>query len=608
MLLPSLLTKMEPDLASESSETKVDSPYSSPSQSPKIDKSARHLKMAYEPSFVPPKRVIGDYGFKVKQLGRGTYGVVNMYEGSLGKVAIKTMSYDDGVEGITSSTLREISVMVRMSHPNVVSVLDVMLNIAVRKIHMVMSLARTDLKGFIDSGKHRFMPVKSTPEETDKHFAYQILCGVNYCLTKGIINRDIKPQNILVYEDGTAKIADFGLARASNCSFDTGATREVYTLWYRPPEVLLGAKYSDPADVWAVACTLYELYTSRPLFPGNTETGMIMRFGKEFGKLNVLWPGVVDMPDWRPGYSVNQEGAPLSLMKDMEMKTILLSLLEIDPHRRPYLQQIISASYFDTVRNSAIEDLRVYSCNEILEQRSELPVLSIGLQKFSEKVLFELYDWLAKVSKMFKLQKQSLFLGLTLLEKYMAEKEIADGQLQLFGCASLSVACKVMEVYSPELNDFAYVSDGAFTNTMLDNAETILVSTIGYDLIHTTPVDFLIVYLNSGNYDLNVKRLGQALLHVLAIDKSFRFRYTPEELALGCLFIACTYTGCRFKHTVLLTPKVVEMTKDFENYTFKKGAFAKMDFADDFSNIRLHPSHDFAKVQDIIKEKGTIVL
>ena len=213
-----------------------------------------------------------------------------------------------------------------------------------------------DLKTFINAGKHKMMPIKSSPEETNKFVAYQIICGVNYCLTKGIINRDIKPQNVLIYDDGTVKIADFGLARAAICSFDSGITNEVYTLWYRPPEILLGAKYEDSADVWALGCTLYELYDNLPLFPGSSQWDMVVAFEEEFGSLIQLWPEIANLPNWHSMYLIGKKDqSKLSLIEDKHVKDIIKGMLSINPHTRSRLQHVLQDSYFDSVRDPSLQ-------------------------------------------------------------------------------------------------------------------------------------------------------------------------------------------------------------------------------------------------------------
>jgi serine/threonine protein kinase len=86
------------------------------------------------------------------------------------------------------------------------------------------------------------------------------------------MHRDLKPQNLLVdVETNTIKLADFGLARAIGIPL-RAYTHEVVTLWYRAPEVLLGApKYSMGLDMWSIGCIFAEMSKNTPLFPGDSE-------------------------------------------------------------------------------------------------------------------------------------------------------------------------------------------------------------------------------------------------------------------------------------------------------------------------------------------------
>lgn len=103
-----------------------------------------------------------------------------------------------------------------------------------------------------------------------KIFLFQLLRGLSYCHRRRILHRDLKPQNLLINDKGELKLADFGLARAKSVPTKT-YSNEVVTLWYRPPDVLLGStEYSTPIDMWGVGCIFFEMASGRPLFPGST--------------------------------------------------------------------------------------------------------------------------------------------------------------------------------------------------------------------------------------------------------------------------------------------------------------------------------------------------
>jgi serine/threonine protein kinase len=109
-------------------------------------------------------------------------------------------------EGIPSTTLREIAVLRQLRHPNIVELNDVVQSEG--RLYLVFEFVDKDLKKYIEAseGPLSWQLIKS--------YTYQLLCGLEYCHVRGVMHRDLKPQNILVSRDGRLKIADFGLARA----------------------------------------------------------------------------------------------------------------------------------------------------------------------------------------------------------------------------------------------------------------------------------------------------------------------------------------------------------------------------------------------------------
>ena len=110
------------------------------------------------------------------------------------------------------------------------------------------------------------------PVAAVQSYSWQLINGMAWCHSHRIFHRDLKPQNLLVQPaNGRLKIGDFGLTRAFALPLRS-YTHEVVTLWYRAPEILLGAKdYACPIDMWSVGCVLGEMATGKPMFPVRVE-------------------------------------------------------------------------------------------------------------------------------------------------------------------------------------------------------------------------------------------------------------------------------------------------------------------------------------------------
>lgn len=100
----------------------------------------------------------------------------------------------------------------------------------------------------------------------------QLFCGLAHCHDRGVLHRDIKGSNLLIGNDGILRIADFGLSKFYSPGQRRPLTTRVVTLWYRPPELLLGAtRYDASIDLWSAGCILAELFAGKPIMTGANE-------------------------------------------------------------------------------------------------------------------------------------------------------------------------------------------------------------------------------------------------------------------------------------------------------------------------------------------------
>lgn len=229
--------------------------------------------------------IAGDVPYRVVgQIGEGAFGLVHYARGPQNRVCaiktFKTSPKDPPV--VPAPTIREVYLLRDMKHENVLNLLHVQVNHAELTLSLVFDYAEYDLNRIIRHHRdtRRGAPI---PRKMVKSIAWQILRGLAYLHGKRVVHRDLKPENILIMGDGVErgliKIADFGLAR----KIDTLArpldeNGPVVTLWYRAPELLLGARhYDETVDAWAAGAIFGELANLAPLFRGVEAPGAVSR-------------------------------------------------------------------------------------------------------------------------------------------------------------------------------------------------------------------------------------------------------------------------------------------------------------------------------------------
>ncbi|KAG3259586.1 mitogen-activated protein kinase 3 [Ictidomys tridecemlineatus] len=181
------------------------------------------------------------------------------------RVAIKKISPFEH-QTYCQRTLREIQILLRFRHENVIGIRDILRAPtleAMRDVYIVQDLMETDL--------YKLLKSQQLSNDHICYFLYQILRGLKYIHSANVLHRDLKPSNLLINTTCDLKICDFGLARIADPEHDhTGfLTEYVATRWYRAPEIMLNSKgYTKSIDIWSVGCILAEMLSNRPIFPG----------------------------------------------------------------------------------------------------------------------------------------------------------------------------------------------------------------------------------------------------------------------------------------------------------------------------------------------------
>ncbi|KAG9509796.1 Cyclin-dependent kinase 1-A, partial [Fragariocoptes setiger] len=289
---------------------------------------------------------------KIERIGEGTYGVVYKarHKETNKIVALKKIRLENEDEGVPSTAIREISLLKELNHPNVVLLQDV--HMSENRLYLIFEFLSMDLKRYIDSlPDNEYMDPMLL-----KSYLYQMLEALIFCHKRRVIHRDLKPQNLLIDDKGTIKLADFGLARAFGIPV-RAYTHEVVTLWYRAPEVLLnGSRYSTPVDMWSIGCIFSEMATKKPLFQGDSEIDQLFRIFRTMGTpTEETWPGVTSLKTFKPSFPSWKQNILRSIVPqlDDDGADLLNEMLIYDPHKRLTAKAAVLHSYFDNLDKAA---------------------------------------------------------------------------------------------------------------------------------------------------------------------------------------------------------------------------------------------------------------
>uniref|UniRef100_A0A673M8F9 Cyclin-dependent kinase 7 n=1 Tax=Sinocyclocheilus rhinocerous TaxID=307959 RepID=A0A673M8F9_9TELE len=255
---------------------------------------------------------------------------------------IKVGHRTEAKDGINRTALREIKLLQELSHPNIIGLLDAFGHKS--NISLVFDFMETDLE-------------------------------------------DLKPNNLLLDENGVLKLADFGLAKAFG-SPNRVYTHQVVTRWYRAPELLFGARmYGMGVDMWAVGCILAELLLRVPFLAGDSDLDQLTKIFEALGTpTEETWPGMSSLPDYVSFKPF--PGTPLEHIFSAagdDLLELLKGLFTFNPCTRTTTSQALKMRYFSN-RPGPTPGPQLPRPNSSTEALKEKENLLIGIKRKRDSI------------------------------------------------------------------------------------------------------------------------------------------------------------------------------------------------------------------------------
>lgn len=301
---------------------------------------------------------------RLARVSEGTYGVVWKARDLATQeiVALKQIKFHSDQfknHGFPVTALREISVLLALSHESIVSVKEMVVGSGNDKVFMVMEYFELDLQQAMKQ-KRQYPNVLRQAEL--KGTMRQILAGTAHMHGEWFLHRDLKTSNILVHRSGRVALCDFGLARRYQDP-PQALTLLVATLWYRAPELLFGdARYGPAVDVWSLGCIFGELICQEAIMQGQGELDQIDKiFAMVGAPTEESWPGFSKLPSagifrWKPTkeiqlpikFPVNAPPHFRQTFLDGNGFDLLSKMLTLDPKKRISAKDALLHPYFSS--------------------------------------------------------------------------------------------------------------------------------------------------------------------------------------------------------------------------------------------------------------------
>nr|CCA19390.1 cell division protein kinase putative [Albugo laibachii Nc14] len=504
---------------------------------------------------------------------KGTEGTCfKCYQRSTGKIlAMKKARVFPKGEGVPYYMLRELAVLRGFQHSNIASI--EMISLAKDELYVFFPYVDRTLHGIINpTGDPNGGRVLS--EKVIRRLLHQLLDAIAYCHRRGVLHRNLKPKHLLIntsdpvsLDDAVLQVSDFALVRATGIP-KREYTMEVVTLWYRPPEILMGVRgYSSAVDIWSVGCIFAEMILGKPFFTGISEIDQLFQI---FSKLSTpssgTWPGFTSLPNYHFTFP-NWKRRPLRRLfpgvSDLGLD-LLSKMLIYNPEQRITAEDALRHPYFtqhDTFSRSLVPSISLRDIQgSISNGKAGVPpehvTLFHGYLRQTETDIWRqfdylsrqktlrpthrsmLVDWLIEVVDVFEMCLRTAFLAVNYTDRFLNIVMVKKTRFQLLGATCLHVASKCEDVSYIGVEDLAMCADNVYTSTEVLKMEEKLLNALNFTLAVPTALDFLNVYQRMiPPVSMKSSMLAHYLLE-LALQEYQMLKYYPSVVATCCLSMA----------------------------------------------------------------------
>lgn len=382
---------------------------------------------------------------RISKLGKGSYGVVYKAKIDDQYYAVKRNLTDDTIDFV--GCIRELDILLRLNHPNIVRLEKVIYDqdfpigdhneqdVKDDCIHFGFEMCKLDL--------HRLIYYSTTTKSIKKKIMVDILLGLEYIHSRGIIHRDMKPANILInYDDQNvpvAKICDFNLSKPF-CNQGINSPK-IITSCYRPPEIVDNKSYDTKVDIWSTACIFYELICKIRIINGHKDAEISKEIQKMLKKTG-SYPFYANelLKEWK------------------EVIPLFDKMFTGNPQSRWSASELLKHEFFDEYREYI---------NKIQKEYPLCPstntVYNIATRKDHDEGIKFFIQLLLKHSKSSWYRHRTFFMAIDIYERYMKycelnkEPQINSEEVQFTVYICLYIAIKYYSIMNM-CDGFTYIA------------------------------------------------------------------------------------------------------------------------------------------------------